>query len=112
MKSLIFLALAWTVKAQSGPDIPVGGPWIVENCIMANFTLDIKIHLNNSNPNETTTISIPPSAKVQDSSKCGTKEDKNIQNLDLKWIDVQTNDSRSLEREISISFRRNTTLGL
>ena len=99
-------------KAQEGPDI-VGGPWKVENCILANFTLDIQIHLNNSNPNETTIVSIPPTAKVQDTSNCGTKEDKNIQILDLEWEDIPKNDSQvSLKREISISFRRNATLGL
>jgi len=79
---------------------------------MANFTLDIQIHLNKSQPNDTTIVSVPQNAQVLPFSHCGTKDDKDIQVLALGWEHKQENDTANmLHREIQISFRRNETLG-
>ena len=111
MRILFILALIWPIQAQSEPN-KAEGQWKVDKCIMANFTLDIQIHLNKSQPNDTTIVSVPQSAQVLPISHCGAKDDKDIQVLALGWEHKQENDTANmLHREIQISFRRNETLG-
>jgi len=116
MKILIFLALAAPILAiqesflnQSEVD---ESHWQVEDCILANFTLDIQVHLNKTQPNATTIVSVPQDAKVLPRSHCGKPDNPDLQVLALGWTVVPKNDTtKTLYREISISFKRNTTLG-
>lgn len=116
MKILIFLALVARILAiqesflnQSEVD---ESHWQVEDCILANFTLDIQVHLNKTQPNATTIVSVPQDAKVLPRSHCGKPDNPDLQVLALGWTVVPKNDTtKTLYREISISFKRNTTLG-
>ena len=106
MKILILLAFILPIQAFDE------GQWKVGNCILANFTLDIHVHLNKSQPNVTTIVSIPQEAKVLPRSHCGTEANQDLQVLALGWTVTPKNDStKTLYREISISFKRNKTLG-
>jgi len=109
MKILFLLALIWPIQAEKeGPEIAQEPQWKVDNCILANFTLDILVQL----PTENVTVSVPQEAKVLSTSHCGTKDDQDLQVLALGWDFVPKNDSHvNLHRTISISFKRNKTLG-
>ena len=106
MKILFHLALIWPIQAQNeGQE----AQWKVDNCILANFTLKILVKL----PTENVTVTVPQEAKVDPAqSHCGTKDDQDLQVLALQWDFVPKNDtSVKLHRTISISFKRNKTLG-
>ena len=115
MKILILLALTAPILAiQKSPNQSEvdESQWKVGDCILANFTLDIQVHLNKTQPNATTVVHIPQDAKVLPRSHCGTKDNPDLQVLALGWTVQPKNDTtKTLYREISISFKRNTTLG-
>jgi len=110
MKILFLLALIWPIQAQNeGQEIGQEAQWKVDNCILANFTLKILVKL----PTENVTVTVPQEAQVDPAqSHCGTKDDQDLQVLALQWDFVPKNDtSVKLHRTISISFKRNKTLG-
>jgi len=115
MKILILLALTAPILAiQKSPNQSEvdESQWKVGDCILADFTLDIQVHLNKTQPNATTVVHIPQDAKVLPRSHCGTKDNPDLQVLALGWTVQPKNDTtKTLYREISISFKRNTTLG-
>ena len=87
------------------------GTWNVNKCILAQFSMNFTLELTNYKPNQTEIITVPSTAVVNNKSSCG--DEKSDQMLVLTWTDKAKNDSSvDLDREITISFRRNLTQSL
>ena len=113
MKTLvIFLFLTPFLVSGENADQTVNqvGLWNVTTCIKANFSMNFTFFLKNYEPQIPVTIYVPKDAEVDDlASKCGNGNEDQI--LALKWKDDAKNNTE-LDRSITISFKKNETLGL
>ena len=113
MKTLvIFLFLTPFMVSGEYADQTVNqvGLWNVTTCIKANFSMNFTFDLKNYEPPIPVTVYVPKDAEVDDlASKCGNGNEDQI--LALKWKDDAKNDTE-LDRSITISFKKNETLGL
>ena len=105
----LFLILPVAILA---PGAEKAGTWAVGDCILAQFQMNISIHMNPKDPKvDIETVQVSPDAKV-DATKSNCGGDNDDQTLVLSWTAHQSNDSSiELAREITIKFRRNTTDG-
>lgn len=108
--SILFMAYAISMVSCTSPHQELWKDeqpnWIVGDCILAHFHMNITIHSDPKVSNKTTIIAIPDSAKVDMSegkSKCGNITANEDQRLVLNWKDD------NLNRELIINFRRNLT---
>ena len=113
MKSLgilLFLAPFLVSGNDTNQTINQIGLWNVTTCIKANFSMNFTFVLKNYEPQIPVTVYVPKDAEVDDlASKCGNGNEDQI--LALKWKDDAKNDTE-LDRSITISFKKNETLGL
>lgn len=113
MKTLvIFLFLTPFLVSGEYADQTVNqvGLWNVTTCIKANFSMNFTFVLKNYEPQIPVTVYVPKDAEVDDlASKCGNGNEDQI--LALKWKDDAKNNTE-LDRSITISFKKNETLGL
>ena len=115
MKTLCILLLLapFLVSGKDADDETVNqvGLWNVTTCIKANFSMNFTFALKNYEKQPKITIYVPKSAEVDDlASKCGDGNEDQI--LGLKWKDYDTKNKTELDRSITISFKKNVTLGL
>ena len=113
MKTLvIFLFLTPFLVSGEYADQTVNqvGLWNVTTCIKANFSMNFTFVLTNYEPPIPVTVYVPKDAEVDDfASKCGNGNEDQV--LALKWKDDAKNNTE-LDRSITISFKKNETLGL
>jgi len=86
------------------------GVWQVGNCTLAQFSMNFTLKLPNYNETSNITVKVPHNAKVSSKSTCG--DGKSDQTLVLDWTDKALNETEktvNLERELTISFRKNST---
>lgn len=107
MKTLFFVVSCLGAVLAVPQDPPVLGNWALDDCILAQFSMNITIFPDHKNPNKTTTVTIPNDAQVDPKkSTCGDMQKNQDQILTLSWKD-KVNETIDLEREIMITFRRN-----
>lgn len=103
-----FFAILLPGLALCNLDTPVLGNWAFEDCILAQFSMNITIYDNPKNLNETKVIVVPATATVDTKqSTCGNPEKNEDQILGLTWKDTKFDSEVSLEQNILITFRRN-----
>ena len=84
------------------------GNWTVDNCILAQFAMEITLHPNKTNPNVTTVIEVPRHAQVDKiASNCGNT----TQDLSLFWTDRELNSTNVLMRNLTLRFGRKNETG-
>jgi len=77
------------------------GNWTVGDCILAQFAIEVTVHYNTKDFNETMIVDVPPNATVAAGSQCGQAK----QSLTLVWSDLAFNDSSvTLNRSLTIDF--------
>ena len=112
MKPLFLLLTFGAIFCDAQKDkVPILGNWAVGDCILAQFNLNITIHIDPKDDNKTLTVKIPKDAQVdKKKSKCGEKKNDD-QLLVLHWEDKVVSESieEDLDREITIIFRKNVT---
>lgn len=105
MKFILFCLFVASSCAQEQPIVL--GNWAFQDCILAQFSMNITIHPQQGNTNISSVVVIPPSARVDEqSSTCGNVTANEDQRLVLTWDDPG-NETEILERDVTIIFRRN-----
>lgn len=78
------------------------GNWTVGDCILAQFAIDITLHPNATDKNETLTLAVLPRAKADESQNNCKNE---TQSLSLDWSEQEKNSTLQLARNFTIEFR-------